>query len=107
MSGGECSSVACWSDWRSVLRLVALMLRLSKFPHTGDPDFCLRILMSRGDCSEVGTNCNMAFSASTMCFRAWTMCFRVSADVCSDIACSSVSAGVAGLEGTCQRDLLA
>ena len=71
LSGGEGSSVACLSDWRSVLWLVALMLRLPEFPHMGNPDFCLRILMSRGDCSEVGTNCNMAFSVSTMCFRAW------------------------------------
>ena len=71
LSGGEGSYVACWSDWRSVLQLVALMLRLPEFPHTGDSNFGLRILMLRGDCSDVGTNCNMAFSALTMCFQAW------------------------------------
>ena len=67
------SYVACLSDWRSVLRLVALMLRLPELPNTGDPDFCLRILVSRVNCNEAGTNCNMDFSASTMCSQAWML----------------------------------
>ena len=50
------SSVACLSDWRSVLRLVALMMGSPEFPDTGDPDFCLSMLI---------------FSARKMCPRAW------------------------------------
>ena len=46
------SYVACLSDWRSVLRLVALMMGSPEFPDTGDPDFCLRILISRVDFSR-------------------------------------------------------
>ena len=63
--------MACLSDWRSFLQLVALVLRLPEFPNMGDPDFCLRILISRVNCSEAGTNSNMDFSASMVCSRAW------------------------------------
>ena len=65
------SSVACLSDWMSVLRLVALMTGSPQFPDTGDPDFCLRILISRVDFSDVGRHCAMDFSARKMCPRAW------------------------------------
>ena len=64
-------SVTCMSDWRRVLRLVALMSGSPEFPNTGDPDFCLRILISRVGFSVVGRNCDMYFSAWTMCSRAW------------------------------------
>ena len=65
------SSVACLSDWMSVLHLVALMSGSPEFPDTGNPDFCLRILISRVHFGDVGRNCNMDFSAWTMCSRAW------------------------------------
>ena len=64
-------SLACLSDWRSVLHLVAPMSGSPEFPDNGNPDVCLRILISRVDFSDVGRNCNMDFSAWTMCSRAW------------------------------------
>ena len=63
MSVSVDSYVACLSDWRSVLRLVALMTGSPEFPDMGDPDFCLRILISRVDFSDVGRHCAMDFSA--------------------------------------------
>ena len=69
MSVGGDSYVACLSDWRSVLRLVALS-GSPEFPDTGDPDSCLRMLISRVDFSNVGRNCAMDFSARKMCPRA-------------------------------------
>ena len=56
------SSGACLSDWRSVLRLVALMSGSPEVPDTGDLDSWLRMLISRVDFSNVGSNCAMDFS---------------------------------------------
>ena len=70
MSVSGDSYVACLSDWRSVLRLVALLSGSPEFSDTGDPDSCLRMLISRVDFSNVGRNCAMNFSARNMCPRA-------------------------------------
>ena len=37
----------------------------------GDPDICLRMLISQVECSDVGSNCAMDFSAWKRCSRAW------------------------------------
>ena len=65
------SPVACLSDWRSVLQLFAPMPGSPEFPDTGEPDFCLRILISQVDLVDVGRNDNMDFKVSTMCSQAW------------------------------------
>ena len=47
------------------------MSGLPEFPDTGGPDFCLRMLISRVNFSDVGMNCAIDFSAWKMCSRAW------------------------------------
>ena len=60
------SSVAYLSDWRSVLRLVALMLGAPEYPDMGNPNFWVRMLISRVDFGDVGRNGAMDFSAPRM-----------------------------------------
>ena len=70
LSVWEYSSVACLSDWRSVLQLVALMSGFPEFPDTGDPDFCLKMLISRVGFGDIGRNYIINFSDWKMCQRA-------------------------------------
>ena len=71
LDGGD-GALGGVSDWRSVLRWVALMSCSPEFLDIDSPDLCLTMLILRVDFDDVGGHCAMYFSARRMCPRVRT-----------------------------------
>ena len=71
LDGGD-GALAGVSDWRSVLRWVALMSCSPEFPNIDSPNLCLTMLILRVDFGDVSRNCTMDVSARRTCPRVRT-----------------------------------